>query len=855
MKKLLLNALAATILCGGQAMALKTWWPSGQTTSMTTNVAESDTTSTDDTQTQAPDTLNIIVTTPGAMGDSILAKVESFSDVKCLKLSGTLNDDDLTNLKSRLTGLTYLDMGDVKMTALPDKFFYQKSALTQVILPKTLTSIGQYAFYYCTGLTEMDFPATLKTIGQYAFCDCTSLQQVVLPEGLTSLGSYAFYECKNNKYVKLPSTLLTVNSGVFEYNYSLNTVDFAEGNKYIDDDAFYYCEGLQSLKFPSTLYSIGSEAFAYNKTLKSIEFNEGLYSIDDDAFRDCDSLEEVTLPSSLVLAYGGPFYGCDSLKKVTCLSIEPPYTARENILEKNDLTGYELYVPDLSINSYKQATGYYQFPTIKGIDYLPENFTVLGDLHLTLPENIPADYKPCVSLIHDTKGTSYYNYGSLTVNGEGTLSMQKFSTIWNPNYDYSYASSRNKNYCSLINNSHLRADSVEVQTYTRNGRWTFVSYPFNVKVSDIETTESGTTNYVIYKYDGQARANGETGSTWVKMTADSTLQAGVGYIIQGSRYVDGSWQDYSGFRMKAINDTHKNDIFTTTDVNVALSEYKSDYAHNRSWNLIGNPYPCYYDTRFMNFTAPITVWSTKNSTYTAYSPVDDSYILRPGEAFFVQRPVDVSSITFSKDGRQTTSTARTIEASEAKAMRAPSASTKRTLINLTLSDGENTDKTRIVLNAEAEMDYEMDKDASKFLSTDANVPQIYTTQNGVDYAINERPIAEGTVNVAVRVNANGTHAISLANEVEGYTLTLEDKLTGKTVSLTDEGAYEFSTTSDDAADRFVLHISNGSTTGINAINSDRNDAHSTYYTIGGQRISQPTEKGVYIKDNKKVLIK
>lgn len=854
MKKILLNALVAVSLCCGQAMALKTMWPSGQTTSMATSVAESDTTNTGETQTQAPDTLIITVTTPGAMGDSILAQVENLSDVKCLRLSGTLNDDDLSTLKSRLTGLTYLDMSDVKMTALPDKFFYQKSNLTQVVLPKTLTSIGEQAFYECTGLTEMDFPTSLKSIGYYAFYKCTKLQQVVLPEGLTSLGTYAFQYCSANEYVKLPSTLATISDYAFEYNYNLKTVDFSEGNKYIGTLTFYQCKALESLKFPSTLYSVGTQAFRSNYKLSNIEFNEGLYSISDDAFRDCDSLKEVAFPSSLVLAYGGPFYGCDSLKKVTCLSIEPPFTHNAQIPEGCSMTGRVLYVPALSINSYKQTTGWDQFPTIKAIDYLPENFTVVGDLHLTLPETIPSDYKPCVSLIHDQKGSSYYYYGSLTVNGEGTLSMQKFSTIWDPNWDYSYASSRDKNYCSLINNSHLRADSVEVSMYARNDKWTFFSLPFNTNVSDIETTEGGTTNYVIYKYDGQARANGETGSTWVKMPADSTLQAGVGYILQGSRYVGTSSQDYSGYLMKAINDTHKNDIFTTTDINVALNEYQSEYAHNRSWNLIGNPYPCYYDSRFMDFIAPITVWSTKNSTYTAYSPVDDSYILHPGEAFFVQRPVDMSSITFSKEGRQATSTARTIETCEAKAMRVHSASA-RTLINLTLSDGENADKTRVVLNAAAEMDYEMDKDASKFMSTNANVPQIYTTQNGVDYAINERPLESGTVDVAVCIPADGTYTIALANEVADYTIMLEDKLLGKTVSLSESGAYEFSATTDDAANRFVLHISNGSTTGINTLNSDSNDEQSTYYTIGGQRISKPMQKGVYIKNNKKVLIK
>jgi hypothetical protein len=339
-------------------------------------------------------------------------------------------------------------------------------------------------------------------------------------------------------------------------------------------------------------------------------------------------------------------------------------------------------VPALSLNNYKQSTGWDKFPIIKPIDYLPENITVVSDFHLTLPEGLTTEYKPNVSLIHDQKGSYYWQYGALTVNGEGTLSMSNFSMFWDPNYFYSN-SNRNSHYCSLVNNSHLRADNVQIDIYTRNDRWTFMAMPFDVKVSDIVPFETGTTNWVIRKYDGQARAAGETDKTWVRLTADDEIKAGEGFIIQGSRYVNNNWQEGSGFHLKAINNGNKNNLFRTTDITVALNEYPSSFTHNRSWNFIGNPYPSYYDTRFMQFQAPITVWDSYNNTYKAYSTADDAYILSPGEAFFVQRPVDNGNIVFGKDGRQTTREARTIE--EAAGVRAQSANV-RTIVNLTLTD-------------------------------------------------------------------------------------------------------------------------------------------------------------------------
>lgn len=794
--------------------------------------------------------LDITINVPGAMGDSILSKVEKFIDVKSIKLTGTLNDADISTLQTRLTQLREIDMTNVNMTTLPNRFFYQRSLLEIVKLPKELKTIGEYALYQCTGIKYIDFPTTLVAINQRAFYDCNNLQEVILPEGLTTLGDYVFYSCDNNQYVKLPSTLKTISSYAFYENNKLKQIDFADGLTHINNYAFCRCSALESLKFPNTLYYIGGYAFSYNSSLSHIKFNEGLYQIADNAFEDCDALTEVTLPSSLVLANESPFDYCDNLKKVTCLSIDPPYMT-DQIPYGLNMSGRELYVPALSINTYKQTSGWDKFPTIKPIDYLPENISVLSNLMLTLPGAIPSDYKPKVDIIHDQKGTSYWQYGSLTVNGEGTLSMSDFSMVWDPNYLYNQ-SNRSQHYCSLVNNSHLRADNVGIVFWTPNNRWTFLSLPFDVKVSDITTVAEGTTNWVIRKYDGQRRAAGEASDyTWVKMKDDDILNAGEGYIIQGSRYIGTSSQQYSGFDVEAINNTNKNNIFINTDVTVTLKEYESEFAHNRSWNLIGNPYPCYYDTRFMDFEAPITVWNMSNSTYAAYSPVDDSYILCPGEAYFVQCPVDKNTIVFNKDGRQTNRTARTLPAN-VKAKRANSVNANRSIVNLNLSDGNHSDRTRIVLNDKALLQYEMDKDASKFMSTEPNVPQIYTSANGVDYAINERPFADGTVNVCASIGTEGTYTIALANDVEGYQVTLEDKVEHKNTVLTDGNDYVFSAKAGTYTDRFVLHFSN-ETTGIEEVATNTQDDTDTY-SIEGIKVSSPTKKGIYIQNGKKIML-
>lgn len=794
--------------------------------------------------------LDVAVTVPGALGDSILSKVENFVDVKSLKLSGTLNDADLSTIQNRLSQLREIDMTDVKMTTLPNKFFYQRSLLEIVKLPAQLKTIGEYAFYQCYGIRNIEFPTTLTAISRYGFSECDNLQEVILPEGFNSMGEYAFHSCDNNKRVKLPGTLKSISTYAFYYNVNLRTIDFSEGLTHIYNSAFYNCQTLNNLKFPTTLYYIDNNAFSYNSSLSNIEFNEGLYQISDNAFYDCDALTEVTLPSSLVLANASPFDYCDNLMNVTCLSIEPPYMT-DQVPYGLSMNGRELHVPALSINAYKQTSGWDKFQTIKPIDYLPENFTVLSNFKLTLPETIPADYKPNVSLIHDQKGTSYWQYGSLTVNGEGTLSMSNFDLFWDPNYQYAQYN-RTQNYCSLINNSHLRADNIHIDIYARNDRWTFISFPFDVKVSDIETYSEGTTNWVVRKYDGQKRAEGKTSETWIKLDQEDIMKAGEGYILQGSRYIGTSWQEGSGYTMRAINNAEKNNIFRTSDVTVTLNEYGSEFAHNRSWNLIGNPYPCYYDTRFMNFEAPITVWNMRNNTYEAYSPVDDSYILCPGEAFFVQRPVSNGNIVFGKDGRQINRDVRTIEAlARTKAHENSAANVHRSIINLSLSDEKNTDRTRIVLNNNATLLYEMDKDASKFMSTDAAVPQIFTSAEGVNYAINERPFADGEISLCAYIGTEGLYTITLINDIEGYNVVLEDKTENKNIVLTSESSYTFFAEAGTYTGRFVLHIDKEATD-IEDIQSEADNAD--IYSIEGVKVTCPTQRGIYIQNGKKILL-
>lgn len=527
-------------------------------------------------------------------------------------------------------------------------------------------------------------------------------------------------------------------------------------------------------------------------------------------------------------------------------------------------------MPSWSVGEYQLADGWNSFYTFQASNYLPQSIKVNKDFYFSLGDNDNKEYRPNISMtwsgheVQDVNGNTNYDRGNLTVSSRSKLAINDFDMIFSPyakyfldvnrNYNYQYNNSRTQyNGTSLIVKGEMRAENVTLNLYNRRGIWQFVTFPFDVKVSDI-VPESENTSWVVRGHSGAMRAAGKNDSVWVNLKADDVLEAGKGYIM----HCYNPDNELVKFRVSPLTTTvNRQLLFASDNRTLPLEENLSEFEHNRSWNLIGNPYPSFYDTRFMEFDAPFMVWNSSAQNYYAYNPADDAYILSPGEALFVQRPVDQKDITFLKDGRQINQYARTLIDETTQARARGKEGVQRSVFNLTLS-GENTsDRTRVVLNDEASMTYEMNKDAAKFASTVPTVAQIYSWNGESRYAINERPAGSGIVNLGVHCGTKGTYTIALANAVDGQVI-LEDKLMNISTEITADKGYSFEAEAGDDDSRFVLHITRGigggdDTTGINGITTETGEKQEVY-SLDGIKMNA-AKKGVYIQNGKKIIKK
>ena len=223
------------------------------------------------------------------------------------------------------TSLVVLNIG-AGVETIPNYFVYNyvnygndyTHAITgTVVIPNTVTSIGNYAFHNCRHIGSVTIGNSVENIGTYAFYNCSNMGSVTIGTSVSNIETYAFSNCSKLTTVVLPSSMTTINSSTFEDCSLLSSVTIPNTIVSIGNRAFYGCNKLATLTIPNSVASINENAFYGCSSLTSVSFGNSLASIGASAFYNCTNLTSVIIPNSVVSIGNSAFYGCERVTSVT----------------------------------------------------------------------------------------------------------------------------------------------------------------------------------------------------------------------------------------------------------------------------------------------------------------------------------------------------------------------------------------------------------------------------------------------------------------------------------------------------------------------------------------------------------
>ena len=277
--------------------------------------------------------------------DNKVEKIEkgTYGDLNLYALWNKNSEDFMYN-KGTITGLS--EQGKTKsnltipteiegytITKIADKAFKLVTTMKSLVIPNTVTTLGQYCFDQCDVETiEFTGNSTITTIPWGAFRVCRHLTSLNLPDTVETIEGYAFESCKYN-FESLPSSLKTIGKFAFTMNGTTDfvlpksvtsigvnafesmvasTFTFESGINIqsLPKRTFSIMRNLTTITIPACVTSIGEEIFYYCENLETVNFAEGsnLTSIGVNAFAGTTSMSTISLPSSLTVIGPRAFY-------------------------------------------------------------------------------------------------------------------------------------------------------------------------------------------------------------------------------------------------------------------------------------------------------------------------------------------------------------------------------------------------------------------------------------------------------------------------------------------------------------------------------------------------------------------
>jgi hypothetical protein len=202
------------------------------------------------------------------------------------------------------------------------------SGLTSIVIPNSVSSIGDSAFDGCNSLTNVTIPNSVTNIGGSAFLGYSltaitvdsanqnyiSFGGVLFDKAETTLIQYP--EAKAGTSYTIPDTVTSLGQAAFLGCYELTSVTIPNSFTSIGGNAFESCPSLTNVTIPNSVTSIRTFSFLDCVSLSNVTIPNGVTSIGYAAFSSCTSLTHVTIPDSVAYMEDQAFSGCTNLAGV-----------------------------------------------------------------------------------------------------------------------------------------------------------------------------------------------------------------------------------------------------------------------------------------------------------------------------------------------------------------------------------------------------------------------------------------------------------------------------------------------------------------------------------------------------------
>lgn len=199
--------------------------------------------------------------------------------------------------------------------------FANKTTLTSVTIPSSVTSIGTYVFANCTGLTSVTIPNSVTSIGVNAFAGCSALPSITFPTNasFTLLSQQVISGCTSLTSITIPSSVTNISTSAISNCTGLTSITIPNSVTTIGTSAFSSCTNLTSITLPTnaSFTTISATMFQNCSKLSSVTFPSSVTTIAADVFQSCTLLASIIFPDSVRTIGGGVFYNCRNLSSVT----------------------------------------------------------------------------------------------------------------------------------------------------------------------------------------------------------------------------------------------------------------------------------------------------------------------------------------------------------------------------------------------------------------------------------------------------------------------------------------------------------------------------------------------------------